>query len=244
MRTDKKHLKAWYADGSGYRREAILEHKGEGLAVADLDRDGDTDILFSNQWLENRPADAGGWQAHELAPQWNVDTRVAAVDMNGDGRLDVVLSGSEGEAGIAWFESPAEPRAGTWQQHVIEAGVLVGAHSLAVFDVDLDGDLDVIAGEMHTSPGKRIFAYLQGPAGWQRVLLATHGCHNLMAGDLDGDGDVDFVGKNYGGNGRFLELWVNRAQDLRSVPPLDPRRPGVTTRWILPGRITTGIPSG
>ncbi len=236
VRTDKKQVEIWYADRSAYRREQILEREGEGLAVADLDRDGDADILFSNLWLENRSADAGSWQAHDIAPRWDIDTRVAAVDMNGDGRSDVVLTGSEGEAGVAWFESPADPRAGPWRAHVIEAGVLVGAHSLAVLDLDLDGDLDVVTGEMHTSPGKRILAYLQGPAGWRRVLIAAHGCHNMMAGDLDGDGDVDLVGKNYGGQGRFLELWVNRAADLRRVPrwhgatswryrALDPARP-------------------
>lgn len=235
VRTDKQQVEIWYADGSSYRREVILERKGEGLAVADLDRDGDIDILFSNLWLENRSG--GGWPMHDIAPNWDIDTRIAVVDMNRDGRADVVLSGSEGEAGIAWFEAPKEPASGSWQQNLIEPGMLVGAHSLAVLDLDLDGDLDVVTGEMHTSPGKRILAYLQGPGGWTRVLIATHGCHNMMAGDLDADGDIDLVGKNYGGAGRFLELWVNRAAELRHVPPksagatswryrpLDPARP-------------------
>jgi hypothetical protein len=141
VRTDKQHVEIWYADGSSYRRERILERKGEGLAVADLDRDGDVDILFSNLWLENRSG--GGWPLHDIAPNWDIDTRIAVVDMNRDGRADVVLSGSEGEAGVAWFEAPQEPASGSWQQNVIEPGVLVGAHSLAVLDLDLDGDLDV-----------------------------------------------------------------------------------------------------
>lgn len=224
VRTDKKRVDIAYRVESGFRHEEILERGGEGLAVADLDRDDDLDVLFSNAWLENATEqDSESWIPHDLAPRWAIDTRIAVADMNDDGREDVVLSGSEGEAGIAWFESPEDVRSESWRPHPIEGGVLVGAHSLAVADLDLDGDLDIVTAEMHTSPRKRLLIYLQSDARWDRVQLATHGAHNMAAADLDADGDVDLIGKNYGGPGRFIELWENRAADLRSIPGSEAR---------------------
>lgn len=206
------------ADGAAPTLHVILDRKGEGLAIVDLDGDGDLDILYSNVWLERTADAAGGWTVRDIAPSWPVDTRIQAVDMNGDGRLDVVLSASEGEGRLAWFEAPAPGSGDAWIERRISDEVLVGAHSLRVADFDLDGDQDVMVAEMHTSPGKRILVFRNDSDGWRRLDLATHGSHNMAAGDVDGDGDIDLVGKNYGGPGRFVEYWENRSADLRLTP--------------------------
>ncbi len=68
--------------------------------------------------------------------------------MNGDGKQDIVLSHSEGEGRVSWFENPS------WTEHIIESESLQGAHSLEVADFDGDNDLDVFVGEMNIGGGK------------------------------------------------------------------------------------------
>jgi len=83
-----------------------------------------------------------------------------------------------------------------------------GAHSLGVADFDGDGRLEVMAGEMHTSPGKRVLVYRRGPKGeqWQRLVLATTGTHNAQVWRLTPGGLPAIVGKNYDGP-KQVEIW-------------------------------------
>lgn len=239
--TDKHKLELLESRPDGPSlRWTLLEHKGEGLELADLDVDGDLDIVYSNMWLERFGGDPGsGWIAHPLAPQWPIDTRVQVADVDGDGVPDVVLSASEGEGTVSWFKRPAS-KDDPWRETPIDTGPLEGAHSLRVADFDLDGDQDVLVAEMHTSARRRIMVALNEGGRWRPVVLARHGSHNMVVGDVDGDGDIDLVGKNYEGRGRFVEFWENRASDLRLTPrhipvgggpswrydPLDTDRPG------------------
>jgi hypothetical protein len=208
---DKRELTLWRQtmDG-GFQRASLLQWRGEGTALADIDRDGDLDVVFGASWLENPwPLPTQPWRSRQIAAAWPADTRVAVADMNGDGRFDVVLSVSEGEGHLAWFEAPGDPRSGSWVGHPIETGRLEGSHSLQVADLDGDGALDVIAAEMHTSREKRVLVYFNRGGTFAPIVVSRRGSHNLRVADLDGDGDIDIVGKNYAGAERPLELWEN-----------------------------------
>ncbi len=200
------HLVGWEAPADDPRQEwarhEIDQPAGEGLDVGDLDGDGHLDIAASRCWYRNMDGDGLKWAKHEIVSDWMQDCRVAIADMNGDGKLDVVLGPSEGEGRLSWFESP------TWREHAIDVGPLEGAHSLGVADFDGDGRLEVMAGEMHTSPGKRVLVYRRGPTGeqWQRLLLATTGTHNAQVGRLTPGGLPAIVGKNYDGP-KQVEIW-------------------------------------
>lgn len=208
---DKKKVTLWEQVGRGeFRAAVVLERKGEGIELGDIDADGDLDVVYGATWLENPGRAQGRWAEHAVAAKWPADTRVALADMNRDGRLDVVLSVSEGVGGLSWFEAPADRRAGAWLEHPIETGeALEGVHSLQVADVDNDGDLDVLAAEMHTSRHRRVLVYLNDGVGFRRAELSDNGSHNMRVGDIDADGDIDIVGKNYAGAGRAIEMWEN-----------------------------------
>jgi len=189
-----------------WQKERIGDSVHSGLAAADLDSDGDIDLVRSNIWLENL---GGGraWAEHTIVgPDWDPASQARIADINGDGRPDVVLS--EGEikgARAAWFEAPADPRQAEWQAHILahsDSAPRGPYHSLAVADFDNDGDYDIFAAEMEWlgEAPYRWFIWentLPDSLGFvERVILdAGLGTHEAVAGDVDGDGDIDIAGK-------------------------------------------------
>ena len=132
----------------------------------DFDGDGDLDVLVTNgdmlddflikpyhgiRWLENRGSYP--FVAHDLAAMPGVH-RARAVDLDGDGDLDVVACAfvpvrqEENPPGaylylasLGWLEQKAP---GRFVRHTLEAG---GHHaSLDVSDYDGDGDADIVVG--------------------------------------------------------------------------------------------------
>jgi hypothetical protein len=201
----------------------VPTHAHDGMDVADLDRDGDPDIVCNGYWLET-PGDpaTGRWIEHKINEKWYTERtphwadnncKVTVVDMNKDGRLDVVIAHAE-KAGfpVAWYEAPLDPKGSTWAEHVI--GQIDKCHSLKVADFDNDGDWDVLVGEMPNIPEEAPFPmgiYLnQGDARrWEFQQLTDLGCYSAQIGDIGNDGDLDIVGlRNH--DKPPIELWENK----------------------------------
>lgn len=190
----------------------------EGMALADIDRDGHLDIVLNGYWLKG-PADPvrDNWTKHIIDPGWPHKAKVAVADINGDGRPDVVLAPAEQHGRLSWYEAPEDPINGKWIEHVIDDDVDY-VHGLGVADMDLDGNVDVVISEMHRSgyqpdrPSRqRVCIYLNLGKGfkWERQIIATTGSHNLRLADIDNDGDIDIIGANWGGPYHPVELWRN-----------------------------------
>jgi len=180
---------------------------GEGLALGDLDGDGRAEAVIGGRWF--RPTGdllRDPWEEHAFA-DWPPDAVVRLHDMNGDGRLDVVLTRSEGRHRLCWFEAPADPEQEGWREHVIEES-LAFAHSLAVCDVDGDGRPDVVTAEMHQSEQRRVLVYLnRGEDVWERQVVAATGSHNLCVADLRPAGPLCLAGANWSGPYQPVEMW-------------------------------------
>lgn len=182
-----------------------------GVAVGDIDGDGDNDVARSNLWFENADGKGTKWAEHPLPfgnpkPPFPLSTRCAIVDIDKDGKNDLVMTENEIRAGkIAWLRN-ADGKGGKWDVNELPAGDTAarGAyHSLAVADFDRDGDPDVFTVEMEHIAGARqprwfIWENADGRGGRfvERVILdAGLGGHEAVAADVDGDGDIDLAAK-------------------------------------------------
>ena len=92
---------------SSYTAEQVVD-------VADMDNDGDMDIAASARrinsiiWWENTNGKATEWAKHVMNQDFDGAFSAYAVDMNGDGNLDM-LAVARGAGEIAWFENqPAD----------------------------------------------------------------------------------------------------------------------------------------
>jgi hypothetical protein len=182
---------------------------GHGLSLADIDGDMHLDLLVDNKWLKNpgNPAQEN-WRAFVItdAPK---GVKNGAGDLNRDGRVDIVMSSEEGR-GFWWFEATEDTMKGIWIRHTINEGY-VGVHTLWLADFNADGDIDILAAEMHTKGGHRvtIFENIDHGRTWMEYVIATTGSHNAVAFDLNGDKKPDIVGCNFRNMENPLEVWYN-----------------------------------
>ena len=90
------------------------------------------------------------------------------VDLDRDGRIDVLTSSSEHRSEVLWHR-PVGAVTGPWQSVPI-APEIERAHTLATADLDGDGRLEVVVGQMHTTAERSLAVYKQpdvetGPGG-------------------------------------------------------------------------------
>jgi len=178
-----------------------------GLAVGDVNGDGHADVYVAVYALGQDRLLFGDGQGgfSDATSTWlpadaSSDHAVALGDLDGDGDLDVVV-GAYGEdgAGHRWERvlvndgDRLEDRTMTMLSGVDDATA-----SLALGDLDGDGDLDLVTcndGEddvhlrMLWNDGTGTFA--EAPAG--AMPAQSERCRRALLGDLDGDGDLDLV---------------------------------------------------
>jgi len=215
----------WHQDSPrSWRHRTFDCPHGEGLELADVNGNGRLDVIIGGRWYEN-PGDilGGEWAEHlymdeeHFASCWTAgDVMVQAGDITGDGRVEIVLSPSEGEGRLSWFAAPADPRDVGWREHVIEAHI-DHAHGLAVGDVDGDGHVDIIVAKMHqASAPQEVAVYRNAGSGaaWTKHVVSTTGSHNIVLVDLSGRGRLSIYGANWNNRastGGAVELWVNES---------------------------------
>jgi hypothetical protein len=167
-----------------------------GGTAFDIDGDGWIDQFCGTGWYRNT-----GKPRTELFEPFESGTIVChddvAVDVNGDGKLDVVACSDQTNHRVTvWYEIPANPR-DKWIEHKIGGGIHGGVGPAGVGDLDGDGDKDVVRGDVwfENMDGKGLqwteHAGLTPPGGNRpdRYGLAI----KVWVCDPDQDGDLDII---------------------------------------------------
>jgi hypothetical protein len=127
------------------------------------------------------------------------------VDINGDGRNDLVTSMAH-DYGIFWMEQGPGNK---WTKHMID-DTWSQVHAMTMIDLNGDGKPDFLAGKRYMAhdhyPGARdplgVYWYEfrksdNGNIDWVKHVLdystRTGGGMQIPVADLDGDGDLDFA---------------------------------------------------
>jgi hypothetical protein len=124
------------------------------IAILDVDRDGDPDVLSAGQegdmiaWHENNGFLPSGWTSHIVSTTADFATFAYGADLDGDGDVDL-LSSSFMDDTIAWYENDGGSPP-SWTKRSVSTSA-DGARSVFAADVDRDGDMDVISASQNNA---------------------------------------------------------------------------------------------
>ena len=189
----------------------------ESPAFVDLTGDGRRELVFHTAgqfgWASPDPRDVRApWRFQALSSALRIGPFTHGLgvgDLSGDGRADVLWR--EG-----WYEQPAQLDGALWKFHEFKFSDREGGAQMLVFDVDGDGDNDVVSSLAAHHFGLSWFENVT--EGGVRSLRETrlmddepadnpHGVcfgelHALAAADINGDGLLDVVtGKRWWSHG-------------------------------------------
>jgi hypothetical protein len=192
----------WNQGGATFTLQRLgAGHLPRALQTADIDGDGDLDLLVSN--FNREPPDSvlllendGGRRFFAPRDLLAREGRVRAADLDADGRLDLVLAAIEEGNVLAVYRQKAD---GSFRAPV-DYMVTTGIDSVEAVDLDRDGDPDLAV----ASRGRWSGGEYRGSAvslldndGYSRFestrVETSGGSHSILAVDLDRDGDTDLL---------------------------------------------------
>jgi hypothetical protein len=170
---------------------------------------------FSKPWLScvavltigaYLSADPLEFDIQDVGDTW-VGIGLATGDVDGDGDSDIVATSFFDEAcSILWLSNNGAVHP-SFTTHVIETS-MSGIMDIRALDLDLDGDLDIVAAEGHNAvpigslPSKIMWYENDGgftPAFTEHQIAEDPlGVFHLYVADVDGDGDTDVLSTSFG----------------------------------------------
>lgn len=175
------------------------------LDAGDIDLDGDIDVIAVGStsdgstsyiyWFERTGVNF--FDSHQIRPDnqpaFLGPLHVLLVDVNKDGWLDAIVASLTADR-LTVLLNDGNPKAGLWNNEVVVDAAADGCRSVAVADLDGDGDLDLVA----ANDGGSEFAWYEndGSLSFTKHSLGTTftGARWVDVADMDDDGDKDIIG--------------------------------------------------
>jgi len=199
------------------------------LQLEDVNQDGQMDILSESagyqvvSYYENAKTASIEFELEIVdnsypgnhRPGWS-----AAGDMNKDGKIDVVAGGGQA---LQWYDA-----ANKWQRRSISTTGSVGGNGGLVFDVDRDGDNDIV-----TALYSDDLIWMENTgSGFTQHTIDSSSLgfnHDLALGDIDGDGNKEVVALYVGTGG---VVWYDIPSNPSSTWPKQTIVPSVSDPYL------------
>lgn len=203
---------AWYRNnGAADPTFALNPIAGAGpgsfdVLVADLDQDGDRDVIVATgtdgnalEFYENDGAVVPNFTRTTIATDLSGAASLSVVDINGDANLDVVVAARDNDL-ITWYQNrlPGNPQ---FVQHRVSGFTNAeGVLSIATGDMDGDGDADIVS----TGTNGMVMYYENlivagnpipiGQAFSEHIVTSSADTGTVAkVADTDADGDLDIL---------------------------------------------------
>ena len=216
MKMMEQQIQHWTATDIATNADYAL-----GVHVADIDNDGDLDIVSVSQnddtiaWYKNNGAANPTWTAaKDITTSADGATSVYIADIDGDGDLDIISS-SELDDTIAWYESDVASNNDTaimaqvGDDYASTSGTLTFSpgETSKTFNVIISEDLIPENNETIqltlSNPSNTTISDATGAVvitdddgiKWDEYTLTTSadGAYDVHVADMDSDGDMDIV---------------------------------------------------
>lgn len=185
-------------------------------AIADLDQDGDMDIIIANEHKPNILLinDGQGKFTNESAlriPQINHDSEdIGIADLDMDGDLDIIIVSEDDKVNELYLNNGN----GTFTDAGNRIPVTGTSNSVVVFDINQDGAPDVLIG----NNGQNNVLINDGNGHFKDESIQRFGAfidvtQDLTLADIDNDGDQDVLVANEGANRLLINTGMGFFQD-------------------------------
>jgi hypothetical protein len=178
-------------------------HDTRSITLGDVDGDGHLDLVAGNRNQANRLyLNNGTATPFSSVTGSNIsdadDTRsIGLGDVDGDGHLDLAAGNQNQTNRLYLNNGTSNPFSGVTGSNI--SSDAHSTYSIALDDVDGDGDLDLVAGNrrqtnrLYLNDGTATpFSSVTG----SDISSDAHDTRSIVLGDVDGDGDLDLVAGN------------------------------------------------
>lgn len=189
-----------------------IEEGSYGMAVADIDGDGDLDLAAACYsagkivWWENSESSGKRWTEHSVQTGFPAPQAIACADIDDDGDSDIACSSMQ-TPNLSWWENDGTGQ--VWTAHLIDNSMGI-ATSLGAGDINGDGAVD-LAGCVHN--GSDVLWWRNTASGilWSRFVVdnSFEGAWSVDCADVDGDGVLDIVACGSGTWAKPVAWWDN-----------------------------------